>query len=55
MIKNEKDDMGKVEDIHVIGQGREMTWNGNLTKNTKHKNELAQKETMQVGCLSVCT
>jgi len=25
MIKNEKDDMGKVEDIHVIGQGREMT------------------------------
>jgi hypothetical protein len=25
MIKNEGDDMGKVEDMRVIGQGREMT------------------------------
>jgi hypothetical protein len=54
MIKNEGDDMGKVEDMRVIGQGREMTWSGNLKKNTKHKNELAQKKAMQVGCLGVC-
>ncbi len=54
MIKSEGDDMGKVENMCVIGQRMDMTWNGNFKKNTKHKNELMQKEAMQVGCLSVC-
>jgi hypothetical protein len=32
MIKNEGDDMGKVKDMCVAGQGREMTRSGNLKK-----------------------
>jgi hypothetical protein len=37
MIKSEGNNMGKVEDMHVIGRGREMTWSGKIKKNTKQK------------------
>jgi hypothetical protein len=55
MIKREGIDMGKVEDMRVIDQGREMTWSGNLKKkNKKQKNELVQIKAMEVGCPNVC-
>ncbi len=35
--------MGKVEDMCVIGQGKEITWSWKIKKNTKHKKRISAK------------
>jgi hypothetical protein len=46
MIKNKGDDIGKVEDMGVIGQGKEKTWKENSEEQCKTQKWTSTKEAL---------